>query len=148
MAFIGDTAAGRSSYVYYFVNRTKIQEPTPTIGASFSSAKIMSRGKSVKIEIWDTAGQERFSPLIPMYLRGADGIVLMYSITNKETYNTITRRYARIKAEYPNAVLMVIGNKIDYEIERKVTTKEGERLTNTIHASMFFESKKTSTSRL
>lgn len=142
IVFIGGNSAGRTSFIHYFINRTKLQDPDKTIGAAFSTAKIMSREKSVNIAIWDTTGQERYRSLIPMYMRGAEGIVLMYSITDKDSYNEIARRYERIKTEYPSAVLMVIGNKSDAGNGRKVTVDEGERLTNDIHASMFFESNK------
>ena len=77
-----------------------------------------------------------------MYLRGANGIVVGYDITSKESLRTARNRYINLKTKYPSAVIMVIGNKVDLGHERRrVSRDEGEELANDLHASVFFESK-------
>ena len=113
-----------------------------TIGAKFVTKEVVSRGVTVHLMMWDTAGQERYISLTPMYLMNCSGIVVGYDITSKESLRVAANRYCDLKTNYPNAVIMVIGNKADLECDRRVSLEEGEALANTLHASLFFESKK------
>ncbi len=83
-------------------------------------------GKSVEIQIWDTPGHERFRNIISSYYRGADGIMLVYDITDLESFQSLNSWLIEIEKNAPKDIYKIlIGNKCDLEIERKVTVEQG-----------------------
>ena len=89
---------------------------------------ILPSGKKVKIIFYDTAGQERYKSLSFNLLKNADGILLMYDITNIETFRAITEWIEIIREIKPNDFpIILIGNKCDLESERKIPKEEGEK---------------------
>jgi len=96
-------------------------------------------GKSIKLQIWDTAGSESFQSITRSYYRGAAGALLVYDVTRRETFDHLTRwlEEARQNAN-ANLVIMLIGNKIDLEHRRVVTTEEGQKFA-TEHGLIFLE---------
>merc|ERR1711934_757479 len=99
----------------------------PTIGAAFLTQTITLDDYTVKFEIWDTAGQERYRSLAPMYYRGAHSAIVVYDITAPDSMDRARDYIKEVKKQgSPNVVIMLTGNKIDMEAQRKVTTKEGE----------------------
>ena len=140
VTFIGDSAIGaKSSFIVRYVKGTFSDPICPTIGAAFLTKDLVIRGKKVKMEICDTAGQERFRSLLPVCLRHATGVVLGYDITNRGSFVDVRSFYYEINC--PNAVLMLIGNKVDLEAERKVSYEEGEELAREFDVPLFFEGK-------
>ena len=89
LVFLGDTSVGKSSMVTRFLNKVFYEFQDPTIGAAFSSVTVDLDNKKIKFEIWDTAGQERYRSLAPMYYRGADAAVVVYDITNKDSFGVL-----------------------------------------------------------
>jgi len=83
-------------------------------------------GRQVKLQIWDTAGQESFRSITRSYYRGAAGALLVYDITRRETFTQLEKwlTEARENASQ-NMVIMLIGNKLDLEHKRAVSTEEG-----------------------
>uniref|UniRef100_A0A7N4PLV3 Ras-related protein Rab-4 n=1 Tax=Sarcophilus harrisii TaxID=9305 RepID=A0A7N4PLV3_SARHA len=104
------------------------QDSNHTIGVEFGSRVVNVGGKTVKLQIWDTAGQERFRSVTRSYYRGAAGALLVYDITSRETYNSLTNWLtdARTLAS-PNIVVILCGNKKDLDSEREVTFLEASR---------------------
>ena len=85
------------------------------------------KGKKVKLQIWDTAGQERFKNITASYYRGGNGILLIYDITDRDSFTNLTSWLIEIeKNANKNVFKLLIGNKNDLESERKVTTEEGK----------------------
>ncbi|GFS60683.1 ras-related protein Rab-4B, partial [Nephila pilipes] len=99
-----------------------------TIGVEFGSKVVNIGGKSVKLQIWDTAGQERFRSVTRSYYRGAAGALLVYDITSRESYNSLSNWLvdARTLAS-PNIAVLLVGNKKDLEEDREVTFLEASR---------------------
>lgn len=139
LAFVGETRTGKTTFAHYYDKKIVPENPSQTIGASFISKKIVARGRPVKLAMWDVAGQEKYIGLTSMYLKSTDGIVVTYDVTDRDSYDTALRRYENLKNEYPNVVIMVIGNKADLQDRKTVHVEDGEALTNEIHASLFFE---------
>ena len=84
-------------------------------------------GKLVKLQIWDTAGQERFKNITASYYRGANGILLLYNITDRETFENLGPWLIEIeKNARRNICKILVGTNCDLEEERKVTTQEGK----------------------
>ncbi|GFG28707.1 hypothetical protein Cfor_05989 [Coptotermes formosanus] len=103
-------------------------ESSHTIGVEFGSKIVNVGGKSVKLQIWDTAGQERFRSVTRSYYRGAAGALLVYDITNRETFNSLANWLsdARTLAS-PNIIILLVGNKRDLDGDREVTFLEASR---------------------
>merc|ERR1711906_30660 len=87
LVLLGDMGAGKSSLVLRFVKGQFLDYQESTIGAAFLTQTVAVNDATVKFEIWDTAGQERYHSLAPMYYRGAAAAIVVYDITNKESFN-------------------------------------------------------------
>ena len=85
------------------------------------------KGKKLKVQIWDTAGDERYKNIISSYCRGANGILLLYNITNRESFDSLNSWLTEIKRNSDkNLCLILVGTNCDLENERKVTYQEGK----------------------
>ncbi|KAJ9596863.1 hypothetical protein L9F63_012119 [Diploptera punctata] len=125
---IGSAGSGKSCLLHQFIESKFKDESSHTIGVEFGSKIVNVGGKSVKLQIWDTAGQERFRSVTRSYYRGAAGALLVYDITNRETFNSLANWLsdARTLAS-PNIVILLVGNKRDLDGEREVTFLEASR---------------------
>jgi Ras-related protein Rab-5C len=92
----------------------------PTVGASFYAKNLEINGIPIKFEIWDTAGQERYASLAPMYYRGADGALLVYDITNSDSFEAMKKWDSEISASVPECAKLIIGSKVDLVGSRQV----------------------------
>ncbi|KNC56354.1 Ras family protein [Thecamonas trahens ATCC 50062] len=97
-----------------------------TIGVDFKFSNMEARGKKVKLQIWDTAGQERFRSITRTFYRGAHGVVLVFDITNRESFEAIESVWLKEVQAYadPYATLVLVGNKADMEDARVVDAAE------------------------
>ncbi|KAL4575249.1 hypothetical protein LXL04_022091 [Taraxacum kok-saghyz] len=139
---IGDSGVGKSSLLLSFVSsQDQLQDVSPTIGVDFKMKIITIEGKRLKLTIWDTAGQERFGTLTSSYYRGAHGIILVYDVTRRETFTNLSEIWAREVELYstnPDCVKILVGNKVDRDVERAVTVEEGIALAKK-HSCLFYE---------
>merc|ERR1712065_7596 len=87
LVLLGESAVGKSSLVLRFVKGQFHEYQESTIGAAFLTQTVCLDDTTVKFEIWDTAGQERYHSLAPMYYRGAQAAIVVYDITNTDTFN-------------------------------------------------------------
>uniref|UniRef100_A0A7S2RYM3 Ras-related protein Rab-5C n=1 Tax=Rhizochromulina marina TaxID=1034831 RepID=A0A7S2RYM3_9STRA len=127
LVLLGDTAVGKSCLVVRFVRDEFFEFQEPTIGAAFLTQTVALDDATVKFEIWDTAGQERYRSLAPMYYRGASAAIVVYDITNKDSFNGARSWVKELqKRGDPNVVIALAGNKSDLEHKRKVETEEAE----------------------
>lgn len=127
---IGDSGVGKSSLLVSFISNA-VDDLAPTIGVDFKIKTLTVSGKRLKLTIWDTAGQERFRTLTSSYYRGAQGIILVYDVTRRETFTNLSDVWAKEVELYSNnqdCVKMLVGNKVDRESERAVTREEGVAL--------------------
>ena len=112
-----------------------------TIGIDFKIKNIELDGKRIKLQIWDTAGQERFRTITTSYFRGAQGILLVYDVTDRGSFNSIRNWVNQIHQHadvHVNKIL--VGNKCDMEGDRQVKTEEGQALADEFDPPMkFFE---------
>jgi len=98
-----------------------------TIGIEFASKTIELNNKLIKFQIWDTAGHEAFQSITRTYYKGAVGALLVYDITNKETFNHLETWLNEIKENGDKDVtIILVGNKCDLENQRQVTYDEGK----------------------
>ncbi|XP_071722896.1 ras-related protein RABC2a-like [Rutidosis leptorrhynchoides] len=138
---IGDSAVGKSSLLVSFISSSVDEDLAPTIGVDFKIKHLTVGGKKLKLTIWDTAGQERFRTLTSSYYRNAQGIILVYDVTRRETFTNLTDVWAKEVELYctnRDCVKMLVGNKVDRESERVVTRDEGIHLAKELGA-LFLE---------
>ena len=143
LLMIGDSAVGKTSLLLRYANDTFSSTFITTIGIDFKIKTIDLDGKRVKLQIWDTAGQEQFRTITRSYFRGAQGIVLVYDITDRATFNSVRSWMSQINDHADAQVNRVlIGNKCDYESARQVSTEEGQRLAQEYGVNFFETSAK------
>lgn len=125
---IGDSEVGKSSLLLQFTEQHFQPIHDLTIGVEFGAKMVSIQGRDVKLEIWDTAGQETFLSITRSYYRGADGALLVFDISRRETFDNLNRWYdeAIQNSQNPNLRIMVVGMKADVPPEkRQVTEEEG-----------------------
>ncbi|XP_008642075.1 PREDICTED: ras-related protein Rab-18-B, partial [Corvus brachyrhynchos] len=109
----------------------------PTVGVDFKVKKMVVEGRAVQLAVWDTAGQERFRTLTPSYYRGAQGVVLVYDVTRKDTFTGLQGWLNELEMYNSNTVKMLVGNKTD-KPDREVERKEGLQFARK-HSLLFIE---------
>ena len=122
---IGDINVGKTSILSRFRYGSFEQSYMPTLGIDFFTKNLFYEDKTIRLILWDTAGQERFRSLIPSYLKNADCIIIVYDITNKDSFNSLTNWLSDAKNNTIEGTIFVIcGNKIDLKEKRVVTNEE------------------------
>ncbi|KAL2509128.1 Ras-related protein RABC2a [Forsythia ovata] len=124
---IGDSGVGKSSLLVSFISNS-VDDLNPTIGVDFKIKLLTVGGKKLKLTIWDTAGQERFRTLTSSYYRGAQGIILVYDVTRRDTFTNLSDIWTKEVELYStnqDCIKMLVGNKVDRESERVVSGEEG-----------------------
>lgn len=137
---IGESGVGKSSLLLRFTDDTFDPELAATIGVDFKVKTIAVDGNKAKLAIWDTAGQERFRTLTPSYYRGAQGVILVYDVTRRETFVKLENWLNELETYCTrnDIVKMLVGNKIDKE-NREVDRNEGLKFARK-HSMLFIES--------
>ena len=136
---LGNSDVGKSSLLLRYVDGTWSDSFVPTIGVDFKIKTMEIESKKVKMQIWDTAGQERFRNVISSYFRGGHGILLIYDVTDRDSFKNLGNWLIEIEKNANEGVLKIlIGNKCDLEEKRVITQKEGESFANS-YGMKFFE---------
>ena len=129
---LGNSNVGKSSLFLRFVDDIWNDTFVPTIGVDFKIKTFDIDEKKIKMQIWDTAGQERFKNIIASYYRGAHGILLIYDVTDKDSFKNLSNWLIEIEKNASKNVLKVlIGNKCDLEDKRVVTFNQGKEFADT-----------------
>ena len=129
---LGNSNVGKSSLFLRFVDDIWNDTFVPTIGVDFKIKTFDIDEKRIKMQIWDTAGQERFKNIIASYYRGAHGILLIYDVTDKDSFRNLANWLIEIeKNANKNVLKVVIGNKTDLENRRVITYNQGKEFADT-----------------
>ncbi|KAH7729649.1 Ras family protein [Aphelenchoides avenae] len=141
IVLIGDMGVGKTCVVQRFKNGTFIEKQGTTIGVDFTMRTLVIDGKRIKLQIWDTGGQERFRTITQSYYRSANGIILCYDITCRQSFESSMRRWIDDVSKFavPNVAKILIGTKADLQNERIVEPEEGEQLARAHGMLKFFE---------
>uniref|UniRef100_A0A6B2LJ15 Uncharacterized protein n=1 Tax=Arcella intermedia TaxID=1963864 RepID=A0A6B2LJ15_9EUKA len=114
-----------------------------TIGIDFKIRTVDLGGSTVKLQVWDSAGNEKFRPITSSYYKGAHGIIVVYDITNQETFVNVRKWLQEIdRYACKNVCKVLVGNKSDREEDRKVTTQEAQELAEQFNLNFFETSAK------
>mmetsp|Transcript_5166 Transcript_5166/g.7912 ORF Transcript_5166/g.7912 Transcript_5166/m.7912 type:complete len:235 (-) Transcript_5166:124-828(-) len=111
---LGDSSVGKSSIVERYVENKFSSDFITTIGVDFKVQSFSWDDKIVKLQIWDTAGQERFRCIVKNYYRGANGVIIVYDISDPETARGVVKWIKEVE-EYTssNTSIILVGNKTD-----------------------------------
>ncbi|KAL2635311.1 hypothetical protein R1flu_006790 [Riccia fluitans] len=127
LVLLGDMGAGKSSLVLRFTKGQFFDYQESTIGAAFLTQTLAVNDTTIKFEIWDTAGQERYHSLAPMYYRGAAAAIIVYDITNPESFKRAKAWVQELQSQGSSSLVMALaGNKADLEEKRKIQPEDAQ----------------------
>ncbi|XP_002129883.2 ras-related protein Rab-10-like [Ciona intestinalis] len=139
LLLIGDSGVGKTCVLFRFSDDAFNTTFISTIGIDFKIKTVELNGKKIKLQIWDTAGQERFHTITTSYYRGANGIMLVYDITNTKSFENISKWLRNIEEHASEDVeKMLLGNKCDMEDKRMISKERGEMIAKE-HGIKFYE---------
>ena len=126
---IGDSGVGKTNFITRFCEGSFKESYVATIGVDFKIKSVSIEDKKYKLQIWDTAGQERFKNITQAYYKGSAGIVLTFSITDRNSFQNIEKWMNQIENNAPQDVSkVIIGTKSDLTSDRQVTFSEAQAL--------------------
>ena len=127
VVIVGDSWVGKTNIMSKYLKNEFHEDSKATVGVEFGSKQFNIQGHQVKAQIWDTAGQERYKAITSAYYKGAKGAFIVYDISRKNTFDSISRWVSDITATADKKItLILIGNKSDLEDQRQVTKEQGE----------------------
>ena len=135
---IGESGVGKTCILRRFVENKFLKNHLATIGIDFKTKTLNINNQEFKLKIWDTAGQERFRNITTQYYKGADGIVLIYDVTDDASYEKIRDWMEQIlsNTKREDIGLVLLGNKCDME-PRAVTEEQGNKMAEELKVSYF-----------
>ena len=142
---LGDSSVGKTCVLLRYCDKTFQEAHLSTIGLDYRlKTMTLENGKNIKLQIWDTAGQDRFRAITKNYYKGANGIILIYDVTNLQTYENVKNWINQIREEAnPNVVIYLAGNKVDVNEElRVVKTEEGQKIADEYNLTFYETSAK------
>jgi len=146
LLLVGDSGVGKSSLLLRFADNMFTESFITTIGVDFKIRTVDVGGKIVKLQVWDTAGQERYRTITGSLYRGAHGIFMVYDTTYSDSFMNVAKWLTEIdRYAHENVSKVLLGNKIDMESERKVTTEAGRELAEQLGMKFYEASAREST---
>jgi Ras-related protein Rab-6A len=133
IVLVGAPNVGKTSIINQFMYHTVSLDHSTTIGVDFFSKHVKDGNQTVHMQIWDTAGQERFHAIIPSYLRNSTVAVLVFAINDMATFEDLHKWHQTV-IDVGNPGLVVVGNKSDMEIDRRVPVATAQRYAESIGA--------------
>ena len=143
IVFVGDVSTGKSSIIERFIHNKFKEVYDPSIGVDFNTKTINFNNKTLKVQIWDSAGQEKYKSLIPSYVRNSVIIYLVFDVTNKESFNNLSKWIKFIKS-ITKCLIVILGNKIDLDNNRVISFEEAYKFCSDEELLFFEISAKTS----
>ncbi|KAK6480302.1 ras-related protein Rab-6A-like isoform X2 [Huso huso] len=128
LVFLGEQSVGKTSLITRFMYDSFDNTYQATIGIDFLSKTMYLEDRTVRLQLWDTAGQERFRSLIPSYIRDSTIAVVVYDITNLNSFQQTSKWIDDVRTERgSDVIIMLVGNKTDLADKRQVSVEVAER---------------------
>lgn len=135
VVLLGEGCVGKTSIVLRYVEDKFNPQHISTLQASFLNKKLHLDGKRVQLNIWDTAGQERFHALGPIYYRASNGAVLVYDITDQDSFQKVKNWVKELKRMLgAEIIITIVGNKLDLESQRSVAQEQAQEYAESVGA--------------
>ncbi|XP_029953101.1 ras and EF-hand domain-containing protein homolog [Salarias fasciatus] len=129
IVLVGNSSVGKTSLLRRFCDDSFHSGTSATVGIDYSVKTISVDNSQVALQLWDTAGQERYRSITKQFFRKADGVAVMYDITDEQSFTAVRQWLSSVKEGAGDDIpVMLLGNKTDKEIERQVEKELGERL--------------------
>ena len=141
---LGETTVGKTSILNKFTDNVFTSTQLPTIGIDFKIKNIKIGELNIGLKIWDTAGQERYRNITKQYFKGADGILLVFDLTKRDTFDKINQWIEQLNnytSTYEISIVL-IGNKKDLP-DREISFEEGKKRAKELNVEYFETSAKT-----
>ena len=144
---LGDSAVGKSCLLLRFCENSFQESHLTTIGLDFRLKKInLKDNRKIKVQIWDTAGEDRFRAITKNYYKGANGILLIYDVTDQQSFEHVRDWIDKIKEESSEEIIIyLVANKIDQNNKRIITNADGNKIAEEYNIKYFETSAKCST---
>ena len=121
---LGDSAVGKTSLSLQYVENYFPESYISTIGVEYKNKPVKLNNTNILLQIWDTCGQERYKSLSKTFMKGADGILFVYDISNKQTFDHIKDWIMESQSSNNEFKKIIVGNKIDLPPERRKVSQE------------------------
>jgi small GTP-binding protein len=137
---IGESQVGKTSILYQYTQNKFSTQYLATVGVEYFVKEELINNKHIRVKIWDTAGQEQYKSITKSFYKNSDGIVIVYDVHDKKSFEKV-QDWVQSLNEYTDSSktipVILVGNKID--LEREVSTEEGQKLAESFNLP-FFES--------
>ncbi|KAM9269729.1 ras-related protein Rab-41 isoform 4-T4 [Cariama cristata] len=134
LVFLGEQSVGKTSLITRFMYDSFDNTYQATIGIDFLSKTMYLEDRTIRLQLWDTAGQERFRSLIPSYIRDSAVAVIVFDVTNLNSFQQTSKWIDDVRTERgSDVIIMLVGNKTDLADKRQVSIEEGERKAQELH---------------
>uniref|UniRef100_A0A4W6EFW4 RAB41, member RAS onco family n=1 Tax=Lates calcarifer TaxID=8187 RepID=A0A4W6EFW4_LATCA len=144
LVFLGEQSVGKTSLITRFMYDSFDNTYQATIGIDFLSKTMYLEDRTVRLQLWDTAGQERFRSLIPSYIRDSTIAVVVYDITNLNSFQQTSKWIDDVRTERgSDVIIMLVGNKTDLADKRQVSVEAAERKARELNVMYIETSAKT-----
>ena len=141
LVIIGDTGVGKTNFIFQFTEGRFSSLHVTTVGFDYKSKiiKLPKSKRNVKLQIWDTAGQERYMAINKSLFQKVQGIILMYDLTNRDSFEHVTNWLNLIKQTVTSKTIILVANKLDMEEEKRIVSEEeGDKIAKDNNI-LFFE---------
>ena len=139
---IGDGNVGKSCLVLRYSENKFVQSYLATMGSDFTIKLTQAKGMGVRLAIWDLGGQQMFQTMRKYYMQGAAGAVVVYDITNKESFKAIDRWVSDLRSHSGDVPCVIFGNKKDLDDERIISLEEAKAKADSYNFDYFETSAK------
>ncbi|KYO43392.1 ras-related protein Rab-35 isoform X1 [Alligator mississippiensis] len=127
LLLIGDSGVGKSSLLLRFADNTFSSSFVTTIGVDFRVRTVVLGGLRLRLQVWDTAGQERFRTITSTYYRNAHGVIVVYDVTNPDSFVSVKRWMHEIAENCDSVCKVLVGNKVEDPSHRQVPAADARR---------------------
>lgn len=123
LVLLGSQGVGKTSLILRLTTNSYSAIPAPaSLDGSLYKRKLVHNGVPIKLQIWDTAGQERFRSMAPIYYRGAHVCILVYDISDRDSFNDVRSWLDELNGKASkDMIIYVVGAKVDLDAQRAVT---------------------------
>lgn len=125
---LGDSNVGKTSILLTYTDKFFTETHVATIGVEYKIKSIKIKNYNIRLQIWDTSGQERFKSLTGNFIRGSDGIIFVYDITNRKSFDAIKEWIKNAESNADGFEQLLVGNKCDLNNRRQVEKELADKL--------------------